>query len=298
MLRLSSDKLSTVNVGFKANFNEGLTDAAARQTYQRVATIVPSTTREEEYGYLVDIPQIREWLGDRQVNSMKLDGYKIKNRNFELTISVNANDLNDDRVGIYAPRMKMLGNEVARFPDRLVYELLKAGFTTNCFDGQPFFDTDHPYTKEDGTMGTQSNYLDGAATPWFLLCTTMPLKPLIYQERADFRFVALDQPTDPNVFMRSELLYGVDGRANVGFWQMAVGSKAALTDVNLKAARQMMESLLGEHGKPLGLTCDILVCPPSLRDDGTVLVEVPTLANGGGNPLYKAAELIVTPYLI
>lgn len=299
MLRLSSGKLSTVNLGFKANFMEGFGPPSAKSTYKRVATLVPSTTGEEEYGWLLDIPQIREWLGDRHINSLMDQGYKIKNKKFELTIGVKGDDVDDDKVGLYGPRFKMLGDEVARFPDRLVYELLKAGFATNCFDGQFFFDTDHPYKTAAGATATQSNYQSGASTPWYLLCTDRPLKPIIYQERQPFEFVALDKPDDTGVFMRDELLYGVDGRANVGygFWQMAVGSKAALDAVNFKAARQLMENFVGDHGKPLGLTADVIAVPPSLRDTAQTLFEVATLEGGAGNPLFKAVDIVVTPFL-
>lgn len=299
MLRLSSGKLATLNTGFSAQFQQGRMVADKDATYKRVATVVPSSTREQEYGWLRDIPQIREWIGDRHINSLMDDGYKIKNRKYELTIGVKGDDIDDDNVGIYAPRFEMMGDEVARFPDRLVYELLNSGFVTKCFDGQPFIDANHPYIAKDGTTATQSNYQSGGGTPWYLLCTKRPLKPLIYQERRPFDFTSLDKPNDENVFMRDELLYGVDGRANVGFgfWQMAVGSKAALDDTNFKAARQMMLNFTGDQGKPLGLMPDLWVGPPSLLDAATELFKVPTRAGGAGNPLFEAVEVLVTPFL-
>ena len=299
MLSLSSGKLKTLKTGFSAQFQEGRLVAAKDASYKRVATVVPSSTSEEEYGWLQDIPQIREWIGDRHINSLQESGYAIKNRKFELTIGVNGDDIDDDKVGIYGPRFQMMGDESARFPDRLVYELMKSGFTAKCYDGQPFFDANHPYTTTDGTTVTQSNYQAGAATPWYLLCTKRPLKPLIYQERRPFEFVAMDRADDESVFMRDELLYGVDGRANVGFgfWQMAVGSKATLDAANFKAARQLMLNCIGGHGKPLGLMPDLWVGPPSLLDTATELFEVQTLAGGGANPHYKAVETLVTPFL-
>lgn len=300
MIRVSSGKLQTNNTGFRANFQTGRLVAAKESSYERIATVVPSTTREEEYGWLKDIPQIREWIGDRQINALVEEGYKIRNKSYELTIGVKADDINDDIVGNYAPRFQMMGDEVARFPDRLVYNLLKAGFSTPCFDGQYFFDTDHPYIKADGTVGTQSNYQAGASTPWFLLCTKRPLKPLIYQKRQEFDFVALDRTDDPNVFMKKELIYGVDGRANggYGFWQMALASKATLNDTNVKALRTIGENLLGDHGKALGLTFDLFVGPPDHRDKADELFNTATLAAGGGNTLYKAFDTLITPYLI
>lgn len=86
----------------------------------------------------------------------------------------------------------------------------------------------------DGTTNTYKDTaqllvvpeLSGNDTAWYLLCTTLPIKPLIYQERQAPKFTALDQDTDANVFKRKEFLYGVDARGNAGygFWQMAVGS--------------------------------------------------------------------------
>jgi phage major head subunit gpT-like protein len=300
MLRISTSKLVTYNTGFKTSFQDGFIAASKLAQVDRIATIVPSDTLIEEYGWLHDIPQIREWIGERQINALVADGYQIRNKDYELTIGVKANDLNDDRVGLYAPRFRMMGDEVARFPTRLAMGALKNGFTTKCFDGQFFFDTDHPYTKADGTTDVQSNSGGGAGTPWYLLSTQGPLKPIIYQNRQDFAFVALDRPEDPNVFMKKELLYGVDGRANVGygFWQMAVGSQQTLDATGFKAARQLMTNLLGDGGKPLGLMPDTLVIPPSLQDNAEATLLVQRLADGGDNPLYKAVDIVVSPYLI
>jgi phage major head subunit gpT-like protein len=63
-------------------------------------------------------------------------------------------------------------------------------------------------------------------TRWFLLDTTKPIKPLIYQTRRKVEFVAKDNPDDENVFMRKEFIYGADARYNAGYglWQLAYGS--------------------------------------------------------------------------
>lgn len=68
--------------------------------------------------------------------------------------------------------------------------------------------------------------LAGHDSAWFLLCTTQPVKPLIYQERKKPKFVSKTNETDDNVFMSKQFLYGVDARGNAGygFWQMAYGS--------------------------------------------------------------------------
>ena len=67
-----------------------------------------------------------------------------------------------------------------------------------------------------------------AANPeqWFLLCTKRPVKPFIFQNRRKAQLVAKDSPTDDNVFMKKEFIYGVDARCNAGYglWQLAFGS--------------------------------------------------------------------------
>ena len=65
--------------------------------------------------------------------------------------------------------------------------------------------------------------LAGHDSMWFLLCTSRPIKPLIWQQRKKPKFVSKTQETDDNVFMKKTFLYGVDSRGNAGFgfWQMA-----------------------------------------------------------------------------
>jgi phage major head subunit gpT-like protein len=69
--------------------------------------------------------------------------------------------------------------------------------------------------------------LSGAyAAYWFLLDLSQPIRPLILQIREPIQFAAMDQPTNMPRFMRNQLLYGADGRHNVGygFWQTIWGS--------------------------------------------------------------------------
>ena len=97
---------------------------------------------------------------------------------------------------------------------------------------------------------------------------------MIYQERMKYQFVSKDQPSDENVFRHKEYIYGVDGSSNVGFglWQLAFGSKAALTADNYKAARVAMMEMRDDEGRPLGIKPDTLVVPPSLESDALKLL--------------------------
>ena len=63
---------------------------------------------------------------------------------------------------------------------------------------------------------------------WYLLDVSKTLKPLILQINKKVEFVALDNPTDENVFMKDAFLYGTRSEDNAGYglWQLAAKSKA------------------------------------------------------------------------
>jgi len=115
---------------------------------------VPSTTKQEEYKWLGNFPGFREWIGDRVIKDLAVDGFIIKNRDFEVTVSVDRNDIEDDTIGIYKPMIQQLGESARQHPDELLFDLLINGFTNLCFDGKPFFAPDHP----NGDKAAWSNF--------------------------------------------------------------------------------------------------------------------------------------------
>lgn len=251
--------LEAANKGFKTSFQRGFSGVTA--LYTSLCTVVPSSGAEETYGWLGDIPKMREWIGDRHIHGLQSHGYAIRNRKFELTVSVLRDDIEDDRLGLYAPRMELLGQSAAEHPDDLVFaELIPQAWSKPCYDGQNFFDTDHPVGLEVKT--TVSNVQAGAGEPWMLLDLSRPLKPFIFQTRRAYNFVSKeDAKTSDRVFMTDHFVYGSDARvgAGYGFWQMAFGSKAALTAENLRAAFTAMTNFKRDDGSLLGVNPTHLV---------------------------------------
>lgn len=292
--------LATLFVAFKAAFAGGLGQAPGQ--WQGIATTVPSSTGSEEYGWLGAFPNMREWVGDRVINGMATHGYTIRNKSFELTVAVPRSAIEDDQYGIYSPMMTEMGRAAAAHPDQLVFNLLKNGASTLCYDGQNFFDTDHPVLADDGVTTTpQSNWNDngGSGTPWYLLDTGRALKPIIFQDRKKPNFVSKAAETDDNVFDRGEYVYGVDSRCNVGFgfWQLAYGSREDLDEEGLTGAYTAMCERKGDHGRPLGIKPTVLVVPPSLEFAARKLVNATTLANGADNVLKGLVDVVVSPWL-
>ncbi|MBD3728756.1 MAG: Mu-like prophage major head subunit gpT family protein [Sphingomonadales bacterium] len=296
-MKITGTALQTLHTAFNASFQRGL--GQAETSYRAIATVINSTTRATEYGWLGKLPKMREWLGDRVINGVQAHGYAIKNRDFELTIGVDRNDIEDDHLGVYAPLFEEMGMATAAHPDEMVWELWQAAFDTPCYDGQNFFDTDHPVLDADGAKTTVSNMQAGAGPAWFLIDDTRALKPLIFQSRKSFEFVAKDKPTDDNVFNKKEFQYGVDGRDNVGFgfWQFSFGSKAALDGDNYGAARAAMRNLKGDYGRKLGIRPKTLIVPPSLEKKGLQLINAQNDAAGATNVWQGTAKLMVAEWL-
>lgn len=294
---INKASLDTLFTGFQAVFKQGFD--AAPSHYNRIAMQTNSNTREEKYGWLGRFPSIREWIAERHIENLSVQSFTIENKDYEATVCVDRNDIEDDRVGIYSPVFEHFGRVAKEHPDHLVFDLLSAGFNTACYDGQNFFDADHPVTNAAGATISVSNMQAGAGTPWFLFDTSKALRPLVFQKRKEFNLVRKDSPNDDNVFDQRRFIYGTDGRCSVGFglWQLAYGSKAELTAANYAAARAAMSGLRGEAGRRLGIMPTLLVVPPTLEEEGLRLLKAQNDAAGASNPWFGTAELLVTPWL-
>ena len=184
---------------------------------------------------------------------------------------------------------------------------MRSGFNSKCYDGQYFFDTDHPVGANGvGEVASISNYQAGAGEPWFLLDCSRPVKPFVYQERLPYMLTKLDSETDENVFFKDEYFYGVRARSNAGFglWQLAYASKAELTAENYEAARSAMMNMIGDAGHPLGVKPDTLVVSPNLEgaamrllNNGTRIVVSGVTPVAVQNEWAGTAKPVVTPWV-
>jgi phage major head subunit gpT-like protein len=146
---INSDNLNKLRVGFNASYQRGL-DGTAAKVSSRITTRVTATQKEQRYGWLGKMPNVREWIGDRVVQSISESDYSIKEKKWELTVGVDAGDIQTDNLGQYNLLFEGIGESAGSKPEQLVWDLLVAGFSTNCYDGQYFFDTDHPVLDANG----------------------------------------------------------------------------------------------------------------------------------------------------
>ncbi|MEM5787181.1 MAG: Mu-like prophage major head subunit gpT family protein, partial [Syntrophobacteraceae bacterium] len=139
---INQTNLSGIYSSFRTVFNDAF-DGAPSQ-WQVLAMQVPSEGRSIDYKWLGDFPILNEWVGDRAIRDLSAFHYEIVNKDYEATIAVDRNDIEDDQIGVYTPMIQGLAWAAKQHPDQLVFSLLKAGFERTCYDSRYFFDTDHP----------------------------------------------------------------------------------------------------------------------------------------------------------
>ena len=304
-----SDFHQTISTAFFGALNK-----FPESQYKRISTSIPSTSARNTYPFLGVLGDMREWLGSRIVDQLASHRYSIENREFEKTLQALRQEIEDDAggaVAIYSQMAGMLGQVVAAQPDQMMFRDVVAmnmspepgsPFSPLCYDGQNFYDTDHPVEGAPG--GVQSNDISGSGPAWYVLDLSKPLKPFIYQDRVAPRFTALTDLKDPNVFMNKTFLWGADRRnaGGYGLWQSAVRSKADFTYDNVKAACERMESFQNDEGRRLGMSASLVVVPTDLKWTARELFEFQWTSGGANvgmlqNKAYQMLPFMVNEYL-
>ena len=141
------------------------------------AMTMPSNMETETYKWLGMTPAMREWIGARQAKGVREDGITIRNKLFEATLGISIDDIRRDKTGQILARIDDLAARAAAHPTKLLSDLILAGETTTCYDGQYFFDTDH----STGSSGTQDNDLGFDISDYGTGGTTTAPTPLTIQ---------------------------------------------------------------------------------------------------------------------
>lgn len=156
--------LNAIFTGLKTIFNNAL--KAVPGNWQATAMEVPSTGHGEDYAWLSRFPKMRKWVGEKHIKNLEAGKYYKKNEDWETTIAVKRNDIEDDRLGIYNNQAMGAGEAAGELHDIIVDDLKANAFTAECMDGQYFYDTDHlvngASVSNKGTAALSAANLAGA----------------------------------------------------------------------------------------------------------------------------------------
>lgn len=154
--------ISAVFISLKTTFNNAF-DAAPSQ-WEKTAMKVPSGTSQNDYTWLSLFPKMKKWIGDKAVKAFEAFKYTVVNDDWEATVEVDRNDIDDDNLGIYAPQAQMGGYSAKQLPDEIVSDLKNNAFASKCYDGQYFYDTDHPVGEAKTSTSNKGTAVLSAAS--------------------------------------------------------------------------------------------------------------------------------------
>jgi phage major head subunit gpT-like protein len=150
--------------GMRTNFMQAY--ETATKEHESLTTVISSTKSSETYPWLGGVPKMTEWKDERVPQGMLEHNFTIANRDFEASIAVDRNAIEDDQYGQIEIRVRELATEAVRFFDELAFTLIGQGTATSgtagtiyegvtlsCYDSKAFFATNH----SEGDSGTQSN---------------------------------------------------------------------------------------------------------------------------------------------
>lgn len=141
--------LSRINTGIKDSFIRGISRTGA--AWQRIAALSQSTNRAEIYPLMGRFAGMREWVGNRVVEDLEASAFQITNKDWEGTLRIPRPDIEDSNLGWTATAAEQLGDAANRLPDKLIFSLIRNGFSGLGYDGKAFFATDHAFGSNKGT---------------------------------------------------------------------------------------------------------------------------------------------------
>lgn len=103
----------------------------------------PSTTAANFYAWLDQVPGFRQWVGDRQFKNVRGQKFEIANLDFEDSVSMGKNEIEDDQYGVYTPLVQMMAEAWMLKKYQLVIAVLTGNAA--CFTGKAFFAENHAY---------------------------------------------------------------------------------------------------------------------------------------------------------
>ncbi|MCX9038769.1 Mu-like prophage major head subunit gpT family protein [Citrobacter portucalensis] len=159
---VNKQNVKTIFINLKSTFQNAFNQVPA--DWQKIAMLVQSTSSQNDYAWLSRFPKMREWIGEKVIKSLAAFNYTIQNKDWEATVEVDRNDIEDDQLLGYIQQSQAAGQSAAELPGDIVFALLSGGFSNLCYDGQFFFDTDHPVNgKSVSNKGTKKLNADTLA---------------------------------------------------------------------------------------------------------------------------------------
>lgn len=148
--------MAATSIGSRAiigRFYQALEQDAGVGWVDPISMLFQSDQASETYPWLGQSPTMREWIGGRNAKGLRENGITIANKKYEATLEIPLDWIRRDKTGQIQVRIDEMAQRTNAHWAKLLTVLIEAGESTNGYDGQYFFDTDH----NEGDSGSQSN---------------------------------------------------------------------------------------------------------------------------------------------
>lgn len=140
---------------------------AAPRMWESIAMQIPGMSRSTLFAWLANQSLVREWVGQRHYKGLSTRTWQVTPRKWELSYEFSRDQIDDDLSGLVQMALMDAASQAQTWIDHennYIASTLEAGISSLCFDGQFFFDTDHPIDVDGVTSGTFDNDLANALT--------------------------------------------------------------------------------------------------------------------------------------
>jgi len=138
---VNRSNLDALFVNLKTEFTKGM--ETADSYWAKVAMKIPSTGAFNDYAWLSKFPQMKRWIGSKNIETFKGYDYIVNNEDFEVTVEVSRNQIQDDQLGMVGTMARSAGESAKNLPDEIVAEMINGAFSLKCWDGKPFCANNH-----------------------------------------------------------------------------------------------------------------------------------------------------------
>ena len=164
-MNISAANLDALFKTFQTKFNEAQKAAQARAfpndlLPEDIALAFTGGGSATQHSWLEQLHGIHEWVGERVLNNAKLGKLTVVNRDFENTIKVSRNEIEDDQYGVYAPLIGMMGADAENLWKKLAIEALLGN--GEWADGNPFFCSGRTLGKSTFTNAVTTSFSKAA----------------------------------------------------------------------------------------------------------------------------------------
>lgn len=159
---LTQERINAASAGFRAVFLKAYDGATPEWT--QFAMEVESSNASETYEFITAIPEVKELVGEANIEQFASSGFTIVNKEWEATVEVPLAAIERDKLGLFNPSFQEMADSARWHPGELVAEILSNGFTTaKDYTGTAFFAENKPYNPADKSKGAPTFTNKGTA---------------------------------------------------------------------------------------------------------------------------------------